>query len=51
MDNIGQIYHKHKICEILNCDMAKALEQDFRKKHPNWYKELILIRNLKFTKP
>ena len=29
MENIGQIYHKHKICEILNCDMAKALERDF----------------------
>ena len=22
-------YHKHKTCEILNCDMTKALEQDF----------------------
>ena len=29
MENIRQIYHKHKIREILNCDMAKALEQDF----------------------
>ena len=27
-ENIGQIYHKHKIREILNCDMTKALEQD-----------------------
>ena len=34
--NIGQIYHKHKICEILNCGMTKALKQDFElKKHPN----------------
>ena len=29
MGNIGQISHKHKIREILNCDMTKALEQDF----------------------
>ena len=29
MENIGQIYHKHKIREILNCVMTKALEQDF----------------------
>ena len=29
MENIGQIYHKHKIREMLNCDMANALEQDF----------------------
>ena len=29
MGNIGQIYHKHKICEILHCDMAQALQQDF----------------------
>ena len=29
MENIGQIYDKHKIREILNCDMTKALEQDF----------------------
>ena len=29
MENIGQIYHKHNIREILNCDMTKALEQDF----------------------
>ena len=28
MENIGQIYHKHKIREILNCDMSKVLEQD-----------------------
>ena len=28
MENIGQIYQKHKIREILNCDMTKALEQD-----------------------
>ena len=32
MGNIGQIYHKHKICEILHCDMAKALQQDFLEK-------------------
>ena len=29
MGNIGQIYDKHNICEIRNCDMTKALEQDF----------------------
>ena len=29
MENIGQIYHTHKIREILNCEMIKALEQDF----------------------
>ena len=29
MENIGQIYHKPKIREILNCDMTKALEQHF----------------------
>ena len=28
-ENIGQINHKHKIREILNCDMTKALEQGF----------------------
>ena len=32
MENIGQIYHKHAIREILNCDMTKALEQDFWEK-------------------
>ena len=36
MENIGQMYHKHKIREILNCSMTKALKQDFElKKHPN----------------
>ena len=29
MENIGQIYHKNKIAEKRNCDMTKALEQDF----------------------
>ena len=29
MENIEQIYHKHKMREMLNCDMTKALEQDF----------------------
>ena len=29
MENIGQMYHKQKIREILNCDMTKALEQEF----------------------
>ena len=29
MENIGQIYHKHKIREILNCGMTKALDQYF----------------------
>ena len=29
MENVGQIYHKHKIPEILNCNTTKALEQDF----------------------
>ena len=28
MEYIGQVYHKHKICEILNCDMTQTLEQD-----------------------
>ena len=28
MENIGQIC-KHKILELLECDKAKALEQDF----------------------
>ena len=32
MENIGQIFHKHKIREILNCNMTKALEQDFQEK-------------------
>ena len=35
MKNIGQISHKHKIREILNCDMTKVLEQDLLEKHPN----------------
>ena len=49
MENIGQIYYKHKIYEILNCDMTKALEQNLQEKHyPNQYKELFLIQNLKF---
>ena len=29
IENIRPIYRKHKICEILNCDMTIALEQDF----------------------
>ena len=29
IENIGEIYHKPKICEILNCDMTKELEPDF----------------------
>ena len=29
MGNKGQIYHEHKIREILNCNMTKELEQDF----------------------
>ena len=29
MENIGQIYHKNKIAEKRNCDMTKALEQNF----------------------
>ena len=37
MENVRQIYHKHKNHEILNCDMAKALEQDF------WEKTLQLV--------
>ena len=24
MENIGQIYHKHKIGDILNCDMRNV---------------------------
>ena len=28
MENIGQMYHEHKIREIHNCDMTKTLEQD-----------------------
>ena len=32
MENIGEIYYKHAIREILNCDMTKALEQDFWEK-------------------
>ena len=48
MENIGQIYHKHKIREILNWGMTKALEQDFElKKHTNQYKKLFVIPNLK----
>ena len=36
MENKGQICHKHKIREIFNCDMTKASEQNFWKKHyPN----------------
>ena len=29
MENIGQIYQKHKMRQILNCNITKALEQDF----------------------
>ena len=29
MENIRQISHKHTIREMYNCDMTKALEQDF----------------------
>ena len=29
LENVGQIYLKHKIRETLNCDMNKALEQYF----------------------
>ena len=29
IENTGQIYHKQKIHEILNCDMIQALEKDF----------------------
>ena len=32
MKNIEQIYHKHKIHEILNCDMTKVLQKDFWEK-------------------
>ena len=33
---ISQIYHKHKIREVINCDMTKAPERDFSEKHyPN----------------
>ena len=28
MENVRQMYRKHKIREILNCGMTKALEQD-----------------------
>ena len=28
VENIEQIYHKHKIREIPNCDVTKTLEQD-----------------------
>ena len=49
MENIGQIYHKYKIYEMRNCDMIKALEQNFQEKHyRNQYKESFLIQNLKF---
>ena len=48
MGNIGQIYDKHNICEIRNCDMPKHWSKISRKKHPNQYKELFFIRNLKF---
>ena len=32
MGNKAQIYHEHKIREILNCNMTKELEQDFNEK-------------------
>ena len=32
MENIGQIYHKDKILEMLNCNVTKVLEQDFSEK-------------------
>ena len=35
MGNIGQIYDKHNICEIRNCDMPKHWSKISRKKHPN----------------
>ena len=28
-ENIGEIYRKYKVREIINCDMTKALDQDF----------------------
>ena len=33
MENIAHLYGKHKISEILNCDMIKVLEQDFKEKN------------------
>ena len=46
-ENIGQIYHKHKIREKLNCDMTKRRNKISGKKHPNSYKELFLIPHFK----
>ena len=34
MENIGQIYHKYKIREILSWDMTKVPEEQFKKKTP-----------------
>ena len=46
MENIGQIYHKHKIRGVLNCDMIKALKKT--SKLVLFLLVLILILNLKF---
>ena len=32
MENIGQMYHKHKSREIRNWDMTKALEQELQRR-------------------
>ena len=29
MENIGQIYHKYKIRQILSCDMTNVPEEEF----------------------
>ena len=42
MENIGQIHHKYKIHEILNCDMTKE------RNIIQISKELFLIPNVKF---
>ena len=36
---MGQIYMGQYICEILNCDMTQAPEQDFQRKNiKNYFK-------------
>ena len=45
-EKIPQVYHKHKIREILNFDAGTKISS--KQLCPNYYKELFLIPNLKF---
>ena len=48
-ENIGKIYHQHKIGEMLSVTLSKCCNKISKKKnYPNQYKELILNPNIKF---